>query len=137
METLFKKILCPIDFSQVSAPAIELARSLASQNRATIFLLYVLPQPDPDQSKDELEQLATDQLRAVARTWFEGQTPYEIIVRRGEPAAAIVEAENQLGIDAVVIATHGRSGEEYTALGSVTEQVVRRSTQPVVTLKPR
>jgi hypothetical protein len=32
-------------------------------------------------------------------------------------------------------ATHGRTGENYEKLGSVTEQVVRESTRPVLTIR--
>ena len=132
----FKKLLCPIDFSRVSVPAIELASDLAVRNGSTILLFCVVPQPDATQSREELEHTATDQLRAIARKWFEGRVPYEIVVRLGDPALAILQAEQELGIDAVVIATHGRTGAEYAKLGSVTERVVRESSCPVVTTRP-
>jgi nucleotide-binding universal stress UspA family protein len=137
MEATFQKILCPIDFSRISNAAIELAAMLAAQNHATVFLLAVIPTPDSNQSQSELERAATDQLRGIARKWFEGHTRFELAVRTGEPPAAILKAEQDLQIDAVVMATNGRTGAEYTRLGSVTERVVRESTCPVVTIRPR
>ncbi len=137
MNSLFKNILCPIDFSRISVGAIELAVKLAADNGATVTLLCVVPPPDPSYPLAELERAATDQLRGVARKWFEGHTPYEIAIRQGEPSAEILRAEQELQADAVVMATNGRTGAEYTALGSVTEKVVRESICPVVTIRPR
>ena len=70
------------------------------------------------------------QWRAVARKWFEGQVSYEVVVRSGRPAATVLKAEEDLAVDLVVMATHGRTGREHVRLGSVTEEVVRRSTRP-------
>jgi nucleotide-binding universal stress UspA family protein len=36
-----------------------------------------------------------------------------------------------------VMSTHGRTGRKHALLGSVTEEVVRRSTCPVLTVRPR
>ncbi|MGO9450982.1 MAG: universal stress protein [Candidatus Binataceae bacterium] len=136
-EQVFRNILCPIDFSRISVPAIELALRLAIQNEGTIFLLHIIPAGDADSPKADLEHAATNQLRAIGLKWFEGVIPFETVVRTGEPAAAIVNAESQLNIDATVMATHARSGADYALLGSVTEQVVRRSTRPVITVNPQ
>jgi len=138
MEALFKKILCPIDFSRISIPAIELARKIAIQNEAMIVLLHVVTAPDPVQSQQELERdVVLNGLRAIAHKWLEGKVRYDIVVRGGEPAATIVDAVRQLDVDAVVMATHGRTELTDMRLGSVTEQVVRRSTRPVITLRPQ
>jgi nucleotide-binding universal stress UspA family protein len=49
----------------------------------------------------------------------------------------LLKAEAELSIDLVVMSTHGRTGKKHTLLGSVTEQVVRRSICPVLTTRPR
>ncbi|HTR60877.1 MAG TPA: universal stress protein [Candidatus Binataceae bacterium] len=132
----FRRILCPVDFSRVSVPAIELTLDLASQSGGQVLLFCAVPPPDADQSRQELERSATDQLRAIARKWLESHVPCEIVVRFGEPAASILDAEKELRVDAVVMATHGRTGAEYVTLGSVTERVVRESICPVITTRP-
>ena len=53
------------------------------------------------------------------------------------PPHEIVKLEEELDVDLVVMATHGRTGEKYEKLGSVAEQVVRESTRPVLTIRPR
>ena len=40
-------------------------------------------------------------------------------------------------VDLVVMATHGRTGLKHVLMGSVAEKVVRMSTAPVLTVKPR
>jgi nucleotide-binding universal stress UspA family protein len=80
--------------------------------------------------------LVNDALRGVAHNWLEGKIPHQTIVRVGDPAAQIVKLEEELDVDLVVMATHGRIGEKYEKLGSVTERVVRESTRPVLTIRP-
>lgn len=131
MEPLFKKILCPIEFDRIAIPAIELALAIAHRNHASICLLCVVPE-----DSEELKKLATDELRSIARRWLEGKVRHENVVRVGAPAATIIKAEDELGADLVVMATHGRTGERHHLIGSVTERVVRESTRPVMTIRP-
>jgi universal stress protein A len=127
---LFKKILFPVQFDRITIPALEMVTHLARQSDRYIYLLAVIPEDTPD-----IRQLANDALRGVAHNWLEN-IPHETIVRVGKPAAEIVKAEEELAVDLVVMATHGRTGEKYEKLGSVAEQVVRESTRPVLTIRP-
>jgi nucleotide-binding universal stress UspA family protein len=43
MKIRFKRILCPIDFDRISIPALELAVSMARQNKGRVYLLYIIP----------------------------------------------------------------------------------------------
>jgi nucleotide-binding universal stress UspA family protein len=76
-------------------------------------------------------------LRTVARKWLKGKVPYKIIVRRGAPVPGLLKAEAELSADLMVMSTHGRTGRKHTLLGSVAEEVVRRSICPVLTTRPR
>jgi nucleotide-binding universal stress UspA family protein len=133
MEPLFKKILCPVDFDRVSIPALELTCKLADCFDATVCLLYVIPRPE---AAEDLETVARENLRGIARKWLEGKVAYEIGVTTGEPAAGIMQAVKDFGADVIVMATHGRTGSDHARLGSVAEQVVQSSPCPVVTVKP-
>jgi len=128
---LFKNILFPVQFDRITIPALEMLTRLARQSDRFIYLLCVIPEDVPD-----IRQLANDALRGVAHNWLEGKIPHQTIVRVGKPAAEIVKLEEELDVDLVVMATHGRKGEKYDKLGSVTEQVVRDSTRPVLTIRP-
>jgi nucleotide-binding universal stress UspA family protein len=112
-----------------------MARELALANGARVCLLAVVPTAKGEE-KAQLHKLAHDSLRAVARKWLERKVPYEIVVRAGKPAATVVRVETELAVDLVVMATHGRTGKALARLGSVSEEVVRRSTRPVLTIRP-
>jgi nucleotide-binding universal stress UspA family protein len=137
MKTRFRRILCPIDFDRISIPALELAVGMARQNRGRVYLLYIIPKVEAARLSADIEEVATDSLRGVARKWLQGKVPYQIIVRTGAPVSALLKAEAELAVDLVVMSTHGRIGKKHTLLGSVTEQVVRRSICPVLTTRPR
>lgn len=132
MEIDFRKILCPIQFDKITIATLELVTRLRRPEERQVYLLCVIPEENPD-----IRRLATDALRSLAHTWFEKKMAHEIVVRVGRPAAAIVKAAEELAVDLIVMATHGRTGEKYEKLGSVTEEVVRESTVPVLTIPPR
>jgi nucleotide-binding universal stress UspA family protein len=61
----------------------------------------------------------------------------ECLVREGaDPAATIVQCAEELGVDLVAMATHGRSGLLHLLLGSVAEAVVRAGKTPVLLVRP-
>ncbi len=130
--SVFRKILCPIDFDRISIPALKLAHTIARQNGARVYLLFVIPAD----LRAELEPFAEKNLLAVTRKWLEGKVRNEVIVRTGKPVEGVLKAADELGVDLVVMATHGRTGARRARLGSVTEEVVRRSTRPVMTIHP-
>jgi nucleotide-binding universal stress UspA family protein len=127
----FKKILFPIQFDRITIPALEMVTNMARQGDRFIYLLCVIPEDTPD-----IRLVADNALRGVAHNWLEGKIAHETIVRVGKPATEIVKLEEELDVDLVVMATHGRTGENYEKLGSVTELVVRDSTRPVLTIRP-
>lgn len=136
MKTRFRRILCPIDFDRISIPALELAVSMAKQHKGRIYLFHIIPRMEAASMRADVEEVATDSLRGVARKWLQGKVPYQIIVRTGVPVSGLLKAEAELAIDLVVMSTHGRIGKKHALLGSVTEQVVRRSICPVLTTRP-
>ena len=48
----------------------------------------------------------------------------------------ICAAADELGVDLIVIGTHGRGGLSHALLGSVAEKVVRKAPCPVLTVQP-
>lgn len=129
---IFKKILLPIDFDRISIPAVKLAQTIARENDASVYVLYAVPTA----LRAQLDQLAEKNLLAIARKWFEGKVRNQVVVRSGKPVETVLKAADELGVDLVVMATHGRVGAKRARLGSVTEEVVRRATCPVLTIHP-
>ena len=142
----YKRILCPVDFDEFSAAALKEAAALALSSGATIHVLHVVP------ATLALDEAATGGLAVgevyepqmrVAREQLDrmlGVLPPEIrlesAIEFGSPAAIILNTETKLGIDLIVMATHGRRGLKHLVLGSVAETVVRESRVPVLTIRP-
>jgi hypothetical protein len=57
------------------------------------------------------------------------------LVQEGLPAAEILRLAPKIPSDLIVMGTHGRTGMDRLLMGSVTEQVVRKATCPVLTVK--
>ncbi|MHB8576960.1 MAG: universal stress protein [Dehalococcoidia bacterium] len=88
------------------------------------------------QASDRLRNEAMTYLERVARRFPAGIAHPE--VRVGEhPSREIVQAATELGANAILMATHGRSALAHVVLGSVAAGVVRTSTIPVLVQRPR
>jgi universal stress protein A len=139
-----KKILCPIDLHDLTSfSALEYACGLAQKNRATLYLLHVARTPGPDMDAPvaigphpHWEVEAQQQLEEIARQRLDATLAYEIVVRGGIPESEITRMASELGIDLIVMATHGRSGLAHFILGSVAEAVIREAPCPVLTVRP-
>lgn len=145
----FQSILVPLQFDEGSLVALRLAKDLAIRDHAKLILLHVIPLREAAFSEQHycaVEQAAGAEawaegearrkLEATALEALDGEVPYLTVTRVGDPIAEILRAEKELGIDLVVMATHGRTGVWRVALGSVVEKVVRSSTCPVLTTAP-
>ena len=143
MAKFFRKILCPIDFDRNSLAALDYARDLAKQQDATLHVLHVVfipmvspgfpgePYPVVSEEPSKLE------LQEIAREHLDGKVRYQIETRSGRPAEIINQAAEDLGVDLIVMATHGRTGVTRLVLGSVAEHLVRGARRPVLTIRPQ
>lgn len=144
----WKKILCPVDFSDASRSALEVASELARRfdGEVTVFHAYplpgyTLPEGTVLPATGMLQELA-EQTEALLQRWkaeaiADGAPRVSSGKSVGEPAAEIVAAAEDGKYDAIVVGTHGRTGLAHVLLGSVAERVVRRAPMPVVTVRPR
>lgn len=140
-----ERILCPVDFSEFSARALERAVRLGNWFEARVEALHVIPFVMPagaglpyfpapvEATTAEREQSAQELARFVEPFLGEG-VPIETCVREGDPWRVIRDEAEALPADLLVMGTHGRSGFEHMLLGSVTEKVLRRAPCPVLTV---
>lgn len=141
----FARILCPVDFSDPSRRALDLAVELAQCFHASLTVLhvyappgYVLPEgyvPAGPEVLAEVEQRTRESLEAwqqIAQAG--GATQVEIATGVGPAAGEIVHQARTGGFDLVVVGTHGRTGLAHMVLGSTAEKVVRLSPCPVLTV---
>lgn len=143
----WRKICCPVDFSEPARAALQLAAELARTFGAELTLFhayqlpgYTLPEGSVVVSPRMMQELA-DLAEAHLAEWkglalsmgvAEVRTAKEV----GEPALEIVEFARQGGFDLLVVGTHGRTGLRHALLGSTAERVVRRAGCPVLTVHP-
>jgi len=134
-------ILTPIDQSESSLHAARLARSLAKQLGARLVLLEVAP-PEVFTGTDILipvDLRACRQALEDSRRELDGpdlSAPVEAVLRQGYVDSEILDLAKSLPCDLIVMGTHGRSGLSRLLMGSVTEAVLRRSSFPVLAVKP-
>jgi nucleotide-binding universal stress UspA family protein len=144
----WKRLFCPVDFSDASRAAMEVAADLARRSGAELFLLHAYPVPGytfpdgsvvaspkmmqelADQAKRHLEEWRAEAERLVGAPRVTADTAI------GEPAAEILALAKARGADLVVMGTHGRTGLEHALMGSIAERVVRRAHCPVLTVRP-
>jgi universal stress protein A len=110
-----REVLLATDFSPAADAAAEVARGLATEAKARLHIVHVVP-PLTDPSH-EVERLR----REVARLGV----PAESALRHGRAAPEILRYAREHGIDLIVVGSHGRSGFSHVLLGSVAEEIVR------------
>lgn len=143
-----KKILVPTDCSDLSGYALTLAQKLARQSGAEIYTLKVVPTPAEavfDRNGEllagedfNLEAVKSEQelARIQLTTWIEKSKIQAIpVVRAGHLTDQILCYIKKEDIDLVLMGTHGLNGFRELIADSVTEQVVRQSSVPVLSLK--
>src|SRR6187455_1508291 len=143
------RILCPTDFSETSRHALDHAAALARAYECRVTLLYVHPPlvvstfgpglpllPGAVLSPED-RQAALGNLREFADAEVGHGLDFDYMVSEGEAAAEIVQAATDSKSDMIVLGTHGRTGFQHLAMGSVAEKVLRRASCPVMTVPPR
>jgi nucleotide-binding universal stress UspA family protein len=139
---IFKKILCPVDFSEYSILALRYATALAKDNEAELIVYHSIPDLTPAMSYLEGEYLLTvsdsliNNAKSTLDSWIKkyvsSDLAVEKIVGQGNPAESIVEISRKLRIDLLVMGTHGVTGYERFLMGSVTNRVLHKTSLPVL-----
>jgi nucleotide-binding universal stress UspA family protein len=76
---------------------------------------------------------ARDELSRTAQVLANANVTKRIEV--GDVAQTVVRVAEDLGVDAIVVASHGRTGLERLFLGSVSEHIVRHAHCPVLVVR--
>jgi nucleotide-binding universal stress UspA family protein len=137
-----KHILVPTDFAAASASALELGVQMARAFDAKLTLLHVwelpiYPYMDFMLNSTVITEVEDAATKGLARALAELQKTMPTAVsqlKTGLPWQGILEASDELGVDLVIMGTHGRHGLSRVTLGSMAEKVVRLSKVPVLTV---
>lgn len=146
---MFKHILVPTDGSERAQKAIKAGVAFAKSLGARVTGYYAMHEPAfiynrfgnlDNQIKAELERRARevaqrylDEIAAAAKA--AGVEFEPLITISDAPAAGIIDAAQKRKCDAIFLASHGRMGVTSLLLGSVTQEVLARSTLPVIVFR--
>ena len=125
-----------VDRKSVSGRADRAPDELSTTIPGSSFASVLAPAPRVVESHGEaLERVhleANEVLQAIADHDLAGIATTLDVKFSSNPAAAIIEKANALGVDLIIMATHGRSGLSHLLAGSVAEAVIRNSGKPVL-----
>jgi glycine betaine transporter len=142
-----KHILVPTDLGEGAEQALDYACDLARILDAELHLLNVVgvpalgvPELGVALASTVIDQLVVENetaLQELARTRCGTTRVGQILIKAGDPRDMINQTARELGIDLIVMATHGRRGITRALLGSVAETVVRTAPCAVLTVRLR
>jgi len=142
-----KRILVPVDFSELSKKALQYAALLGEEFEAEVKLVHVI-EPDvppafdgfmiaPPVNCNVVNASCAKKLKECASSIRSRSGRVESVVRTGLPAHEIVETARESDVDLIVMATHGYTGWKHFAIGSTAEHVVRAASCPVLVVREK
>jgi nucleotide-binding universal stress UspA family protein len=142
----FKRIVCPTDFSSSSISALQTAVSFAQEGDAKLTIIHVLEDADEHElfvarpydvhhhrelREQHLRELVDSIVPPALREW----TMPNLVITSGKPYQEILRVVGDQTADLIVMGVQGRTPFDVMMFGSTTNQVVRRATCPVLTVR--
>ncbi len=143
----FKKVLFPVDLSEVSPKIAPWVLMMARTFQAEVHLLFVVrkldhfssiyvPYPSIENFEEELIKGGETKMEEFLDLYFKGYQTYKSNVVLGDPSDEILKYVEVEKIDLIIMGTHGRKGLERIIFGSVAERVIKMSPVPVMSVNP-
>jgi len=148
---LFKKILVPLDGSEMAEAVVPYMEALARPLNAQVILFHVLelapvpvlmapgiqfayPPVTPEQeARRAVSGLAY--LEGVEKALTEKGIYCSSQTSSGSPAVEILNYTEANAIDLIAMSTHGRSGIGRWVFGSITEKLLQAGSTPILTIR--
>jgi nucleotide-binding universal stress UspA family protein len=139
-----KRILFPVDLSGFSSNIVQQVISVAEKFGAEILVVAVIEPPEtsyphhfpPDQLNCDILEKAEQELKLFEFESFVNYRNMKSTLLCGQPAEEILKYISSSGVDLVIMATHRRKGEARAVLGSIADEVIRKSPVPVMSINP-
>jgi nucleotide-binding universal stress UspA family protein len=141
----YRRILCPIDFSDISDNAFQIAVDLAEQLKADLHVIHVFQLPAsnfpdgiycaPDDIETQIEGPLLNRLDEFVKDNATSKINITTGLYEGIPHIEITSSADENNADMIVMGTHGRTGLSHVLLGSVAERVIHTSKIPVLTVR--
>lgn len=149
--TLFRQLVCAVDFSDCSMRALAYALSLAQEGDARLTIAHVIELPpevpldlhettsggprslreyvaaaEADR-RERLEQAVPESVRAYCRV--------DTVLATGKSGREILHIAAERAADLIVVGIHGRGAVDRLFLGSTTEHLVRHASCAVLSVR--
>src|SRR6185503_5812685 len=148
---MFKKILVPIDGTELAEQSLEAALALAQHHQGAIILVQAI-NPDSVWVRDphvparhrhlpsamslaQALEAGADYLQALRVYELPGGLEIQTRIVEGAAADSIVNIARAENASLITMSSHGYSGLTDWILGSVAERVLRESPCPVMVLQ--
>jgi nucleotide-binding universal stress UspA family protein len=139
-----KRILIPTDYSDCANHALDVAKAMAHQSGAQLFVIH-LEEVVPEVAHIIRHTQVKDHLPSVGHARYQLQQQVESLVKEGLNAKAIfvphegrediVNYIKPYDIDFMVMGSHGAKGIREALIGSKTQAVIRDANVPVLVIK--
>ena len=148
---MYKKILVPLDGSDLSEMSLEHAKAIATKFAVQEVVLIRVVEPLSTLAVAELagagadwlskaEQMAEteagDYLAGLEEKLKKDSIPVKTVLIRGRAAEVILDYTNKNKVDLIVMSTHGRSGVTRWVLGSIADRVLTHTSVPILLVSP-
>jgi nucleotide-binding universal stress UspA family protein len=137
-----KNILVATDFSAPSVSALACVVPIAQASDSVVHILHVIPPPEiaiasPEAEIDMSEQRQLDAQRQLGSLeTVVGAVPNKMWLREGNVWASIDSIVRSEQIDLIAVGASGKSDFKKFFVGSVAEEVIRKSMLPVLSVGP-
>ena len=146
---MFKKILYPTDFSDVSKKALDYLKQLKEAGAKEVIVLHIIDEREIEsiarygevsmslekRLEEKMEESVKQESAAIEAELKESGFDVTVRIEKGIPFREILRVEEEEEASVVVIGSHGKSCVEEMFLGSVSEKVVRKSKRPVLVIR--
>jgi nucleotide-binding universal stress UspA family protein len=139
-------ILVPLDGSPLAETILPFVETLARRSHGYVTLLHVTPVPEAvspiqdhpaiDEVLRRASELAERYLHDLRRRLTAAGIDAVVTVAAGRPAEEIVRQAERMDADVIALATHGRSGLQAWAHGSVADAVLHTTRTPLLLVRP-
>ena len=142
METIFRKIMCPTDFSSFSDDALKKAVKLAKIFNAELKLIHIITNPwsevyskEKFLTADDVKGVVAEKLQQLVKKHAKGVTATTEVAVLEHTYQGIIKTAEDEEADLIVMATHGYSGAKRLVMGSVAENIVRKAPCSVLVVR--
>lgn len=144
---MFKKLLVPLDRSELAEKALPYALSLAEQYEAELLLLIVLQtvpahliagemgtyahysiENDLEREKEKSQTYLSELVTKYSQDKLTIRT---LVLKKKSVADGIVDVADEEKVDVIIKTTHGRSGPSRWIFGNVATKVLQQAPCPI------